>query len=182
MTVISFHYISDNYIDYLRAIDPRVMANKKESRPYVVLGLTINNLEYYIPLSSPKYDATGFKRPLLYKKLYYLMDRQKADGTTEHLGSLLFGNMIPVPLTEVNYIDFKELFRTDPDYAVLLTKQFDLIKQNLETIIDQANQVYQMSQAVRLLDQLNHIQGRICRETCDFINLEVAKERFEQLS
>lgn len=63
MTAISFHYISDNYIDYLRAVDPRVMANKKESRPYVVLGLTINNLEYYIPLSSPKYDRLALSGP-----------------------------------------------------------------------------------------------------------------------
>ncbi|HEL2140657.1 TPA: type III toxin-antitoxin system ToxN/AbiQ family toxin [Streptococcus suis] len=184
MNQISFHYISDEYIDYLRKIDPRVRENKQETRPYVVLGIIINNFEYYIPLSSPKFlvsdDGTKkLKKPKLYKNLYYIMERENQDNQTEYLGTLLFNNMITAPLTEVNYIEIHELFKTNPDYAVLLTKQIDIIKQNFNDIEKQAELVYKMNSAIKGLTNLNYVQDRILKECCDFQSIEIARTNFE---
>ena len=48
MTEFSFHFISDSYINYLRQREPHIQENKKGTRPYLVLGVAINGLEYFI--------------------------------------------------------------------------------------------------------------------------------------
>jgi hypothetical protein len=186
MNQITFHYISDKYINYLRTVDPRVRDNKVENRPYVALGITINDLEYYIPLSSPKfeYDDEGepinLKKPQIYRKLYHIMDRETEDNQIEYLGTLLFNNMIPAPLNEVDFIDISELFKTNPKYAVLLTKQIDAIKNDIDNIQNKAESVYKASKAIKRLKRLNHIQMLIKNQCCDFQILEQAKLNFEK--
>ena len=188
MTEVSFHYISDKYINYLRSVDSRVLANKLEARPYVLLGVTINDKEYYIPLSSPKFIEHGeggskkLKEPKLYKKLYEIMTRENEDNEIEYLGTLLFNNMIPAPLDEVIYIEFNEILTTQPDYGVLLTKQFDFIKKNINIIQQKAEVVYRMSEHINGLDApTTHIQKTIKKECCNFKSLERAQVEFEQL-
>ena len=50
--------VTDEYIDYLRQFDSKVYDNKedkrKEMRKYLGIVLTINEINYYIPMSSPK--------------------------------------------------------------------------------------------------------------------------------
>ena len=186
MNQITFHYISDKYINYLRTVDPRVRDNKVESRPYAALGITINDLEYYIPLSSPKFkyndegEPINFKKPQIYKNLYHIMNRETEGNQIEHLGSLLFNNMIPAPLNEIDFIDISELFKTDPSYAVLLTKQIDAIKNDIDNIQNKAESVYEASKAIKRLKQLNYVQTLIKNQCCDFQILEQAKLNFEK--
>ena len=189
MSQINFHYISDKYINYLRTVDPRVRDNKLESRPYAALGITINDLEYYIPLSSPKFEYNdegepiNLKKPQIYRKLYHIMDRETEDNQIEYLGTLLFNNMIPAPLNEVDFIDISELFKTNPKYAVLLTKQIDAIKNDIDNIQSKAESVYKAStdiKRLKRLKQLNHVQTLIEKQCCDFQILEQAKLNFEK--
>ena len=48
--------VNTNYCDYLRKFDNKVPYNKneKELRPFVGILFTINDCEYFAPLSSPK--------------------------------------------------------------------------------------------------------------------------------
>lgn len=182
MNKISFHYVSDRYIEYLRTIDTNVRENKNEERPYVVLGITLNQIEYYIPLSSPKFEDDNkkiLKKPNIYKNLYHIMMHKNEKGENEYLGTLLFNNMIPAPLNEVDYIEIKELFQIKPKYAILLTKQYDAIKNNIETIQNKAKNVYEMSNSINKLETLNHIQERIKKECCNFTVLEKASSTFK---
>lgn len=54
MRKLKLYYIKDDYIDYLRKYDDRVLYNKKETRPYVGVVLEFNGFNYFVPLSSPK--------------------------------------------------------------------------------------------------------------------------------
>ena len=55
---LNLYSVSDKYIKYLRQFDDRIYDNKEENRiherKYVGLVLTVNEFNYYIPMSSPK--------------------------------------------------------------------------------------------------------------------------------
>lgn len=54
---MKLYSVSDKYIQYLRKFDNKVYDNKennrKFNRKYLGIVLTINELNYYIPMSSP---------------------------------------------------------------------------------------------------------------------------------
>lgn len=55
---LNLYSISDKYISYLRQFDNRIYDNKEDiqtqTRKYLGIVLTINDFNYYIPMSSPK--------------------------------------------------------------------------------------------------------------------------------
>jgi hypothetical protein len=55
---MKLYAITDEYINYLRQFDSKVYDNKEDRRTvmrkYLGIALTINNMNYYIPMSSPK--------------------------------------------------------------------------------------------------------------------------------
>lgn len=51
---LKIYYLDENYINYLRKFDSRVAYNKKMTRPYIGVVYTLNGLNYFAPLSSPK--------------------------------------------------------------------------------------------------------------------------------
>ena len=52
--ILKIYYLDENYINYLRKFDSRVAYNKKMTRPYIGVVYTLNGLNYFAPLSSPK--------------------------------------------------------------------------------------------------------------------------------
>ncbi len=51
---LKIYYLDDDYINYLRKFDNKVAYNKNSTRSYVGVVYTINELNYFAPLSSPK--------------------------------------------------------------------------------------------------------------------------------
>lgn len=51
---LKIYYLDENYINYLRKFDSKVAYNKKMTRPYIGVVYTLNGLNYFAPLSSPK--------------------------------------------------------------------------------------------------------------------------------
>lgn len=55
---MKLYSVTDRYIDYLRQFDYKVYDNKEDRRKvmrkYLGIVLTINEMNYYIPMSSPK--------------------------------------------------------------------------------------------------------------------------------
>ena len=58
MKALKLYYIDNDYIDYLRQFDYKVYDNKEDRRKvmrkYLGIVLTINEMKYYIPMTSPK--------------------------------------------------------------------------------------------------------------------------------
>ena len=74
---MKLYAVTDEYINYLRMFDNRVYDNKEDKRKvmrkYLGIVLKINQLNYYIPMSSPKksdYKNYKIKRyaNILYKQ------------------------------------------------------------------------------------------------------------------
>ena len=49
---MKLYYVDEDYINELRNVDERVL--NKSTRPYLGVVLSINDLNYFVPLSSPK--------------------------------------------------------------------------------------------------------------------------------
>ena len=56
---MKLYAVTDEYIDYLRKFDSKVYDNKEDKRKvmrkYLGIVLTINETNYYIPMSSPNW-------------------------------------------------------------------------------------------------------------------------------
>ena len=56
---MKLYAVTDEYIDYLRKFDSKVYDNKEDKRKvmrkYLGIVLTINEMNYYIPMSSPNW-------------------------------------------------------------------------------------------------------------------------------
>ena len=58
MDNFKIYSVTDEYIDYLRIIEPNVYSNKVENRihtrKYIGTVLEMNGYKYFVPMSSPK--------------------------------------------------------------------------------------------------------------------------------
>ena len=126
---MKLYYVDEDYINELRNVDERVLLNKS-TRPYLGVVLSINDLNYFVPLSSPKENKK------LSIKLF------EVNNIQNRLGYLLFLNMIPVPDKYLSKIDMQYIKEQDLEYYNLLTNQLIFIRQENQRIVNKAQKVY----------------------------------------
>jgi protein AbiQ len=77
--------VKNDYIDYLRKFESKVLFNKNEKRPYVGVVHAIGDTNFYVPLSSPKAKFASMKNAKDFHKI--------AGGK---YGIINFNKMIPI--------------------------------------------------------------------------------------
>lgn len=109
----------------------------RHNRKYLGLGLTLNEREYFLPLSSP--DPADFKPDGTVRRTIVPIFRMfQADGT--FLGKILLNNMIPAPTAELTYYDIAQ--ETDQKYKLLVLDELRVIRRDIETIKKNARILY----------------------------------------
>lgn len=147
---LNLYSVSDKYIKYLRKFDDKIYDNKEEirthERKYLGIVLTINEFNYYIPMSSPKksdyldYDKKTIRKDT--KTIIRIHDSSRLYGT------LRISNMIPVPITELEpYIISNE---TDLKYKEVILGELRYINNNSDKIVKNAQIVY--NQKIKNID------------------------------
>lgn len=140
---MKLYSVKDEYIEYLRKTFPRVYSNKIENRihtrKYLGIVLKINNLNYYIPLSSPKnHDYIEINGQKIIRKDSIIVIRMIVKRMLK--GTLQIGTMIPVPdnaLIEYNVDNEKDI-----SYKELIQDEIIFIRKNKEKIIETAKLLY----------------------------------------
>lgn len=154
--MFSLYEIDDNYVEYLRKFDKKVLSSKVEDREYTrkYVGILFHNkdVKYFIPLSSYK--------PQTYDSMYESLSFKKIGN----MAVLRINNMIPIIDSVVHRIDFKQ--EKDEKYKVLLQNEYRIIKAREREIRKDSRIVY----FYRLKEE-NKDKGlyNIC---CDFKLLE----------
>lgn len=148
MEEFKLYSVSDEYIDYLRAIFPNVYSNKEitrvHTRKYVGIVLRLENYHYYIPMSSPKesdYQIAGEKKVI--KKSIVPIIRivvKNSRGQKELKGTLRISHMIPVPPSELQLYDIEN--EPDDTYKDLLQNEMIFIRKNQDKILANAKLLY----------------------------------------
>ena len=126
--------VSEEYNEVLSKGDTEVMrsTDDKKTRPFAGVLFTLENRNYFVPLTSPKPKHLTMKNN---KEIH------KLDGG--HRGIIDFCKMIPVPDSQLEKIDFSEREKTHPHNYNLLRNQLRLVNKDRETIRKKAKEFYQ---------------------------------------
>ena len=111
---LKIYYLDENYINYLRKFDSRLAYNKKMTRPYIGVVYTLNGLNYFAPLSSPK--------PKHLKMSDKAIDIFKIRNG--ELGIININNIIPTPIECITEV-LPTI--TDEEYKTLVKDQTTFI-------------------------------------------------------
>ena len=144
--------VNVDYCDYLRNFDCRVAYNKneKELRPFVGVLFTINDIEYFAPLASPKPKHLKMKNTIDFFRI-----------DNGNLGAINFNNMIPVTFNNYELIDLdkKNLNFTEKKYQKLLKEQLLWLNENYIQIKNKSYKLY----SLYINDKLSkNIKDRCC--------------------
>lgn len=171
---MKLYAVTDEYIDYLRQFDYKVYDNKEDRRKvmrkYLGIVLTINEMNYYIPMSSPKktdyLDKECTKiRPSM--NTIVRMTAKNKDGILELRGTLRISNMIPVPNTEILLYDVDS--EQDTKYKDIIKDEIAFLRDptNEKNIINKAKLVHKQkinSLDIKYLD--NCVNYKLLEEKC----------------
>ncbi len=180
MSKVRLYNISDDYIEYLLQFENKVFSNKvetrKKRRKYLGVVLEINDLNYFVPLSSPKRSDYIFikEKRKIRKSIIPIIRIIAKDkyGYDELQGTLKFSNMIPVP--ECGLINYDVESEPDENYKILILKELSFIFDNEDRIIKNAKIIYR--QKINNYDNIGYIN-----HTIDFKLLEKKCLEYELL-
>lgn len=142
---MKLYSVSDKYIKYLRNFDKKVYDNKEEirrvTRKYLGIVLKINELNYYIPMSSPKksdYIDNKIRKSIV--PIIRIISNEEIDKNTVLKGTLRISNMIPVPESELTL--YQPKLEQNKNYKILVEKELEFMKKNENMIRKFANIIY----------------------------------------
>ena len=163
MCLLKFYTVNNDYINYLRQFDQRIYENRSR-RPYIGIVHVIGDINYYVPLSSPKPKHKTMKNS---------KDFHKINGGL--LGALNFNYMIPVRDNDLILKDIKN----EPDilYKNLLINQYNEILKIKDVIYSKAETLYLLTQIDD--NNLSSTDKKIKSRCCDFTLLEIRMTEYQ---
>lgn len=142
---MKLYAVTDEYINYLRKFDNKVYDNKesqrKVMRKYLGIVLKIHQLNYYIPMSSPK--KSDYKNNTVRKSIIpiiRIISYEEINNVPVLKGTLRISNMIPVPDSELILYEPKN--EKNKNYKILIEKELEFIGKNKNMIKKYANVLY----------------------------------------
>lgn len=151
---LKFYEVDGKYIKYLKENGDNKIPNidyKKHRKFFCGIVLTINNFNYFAPVSSYNKKA---------HTVFLIMDKNRKTKELKAISSLRFSFMFPCP---IEYLEQKDFSREDEKYQVLLRKELHYCNVNREKIRRKANEVYNLSLKEETRNKFN---------ICDFKKLE----------
>ncbi len=180
-----FYTVDFEYLKYLYSVDSEVYFSddyQDATKPFLGIILTVNKLEYFIPLTSVKNKHKKWKNVasehlLIYeivnssknleKAIYKDVDNVKQEK--KHILSVVdIKKMVPVSEGLYSKIDFASL---DKSYLTLINKELIFCKINKSRILNNANKIYNKQMK----------SGKVHKYYCDFKKLEQAMNDYMKL-
>ena len=150
--------VNNKYCNYLRKYDNKVVYNigAKELRPFIGVLFTVNNNEYFAPLSSPK-DK--------HKKMKNTLDLIKIKGG--EYGVVNLNNMIPVNTN--NYMEFDLNKKTNNELDI---SRIELLTNQLRWLTLNKKEIYTKSRVLYNLYVNNKLPKNVKDRCCNYSLLE----------
>lgn len=167
--------VDPEYITYLRKFDNKVQVNSKEehkdNKPFVGVLFEINEIEYFVPISSngkekftriyENYLKTNVK-PI---DMFFIED--DSNNSKKLISILNINNMIPIPENAKIYFNIEQ----DKDFSLLI-KEINYCNKHKEEIIKNSKKIYN---AVT-----KHKWEALEKRCCDFKLLEEKSKLYKQ--
>ena len=159
---LKFYEVDSEYIKYLREHGDKKIPNieyEKHNKFFCGIVLTINNFNYFAPVSSYNKKA---------HTVFLIMDKDRKNKELKPISSLRFSFMFPCPIENLNQKDFS---KEDKKYQVLLRKELHYCNTNREKIKKMANQVYKLGINEKTRQKFNICDFKKLEEKClEYIN------------
>lgn len=148
MSELKLYEVSEEYISYISTVEKNVFSSKENARnhtrKYLGIVYSINEYNYYIPLSSPKNSDYRLENGVQKIRGSIIpiirITSQSSSGELELKGTLKLSNMIPVPASELTLYDMEH--EQDLFYKSLIQKEMLFIRKNKNKIIQNAKILY----------------------------------------
>lgn len=168
--MMKFYYVNYDYVEYLKQTDPKNVQNNyenaKNQKPYLGIVLSVNNKNYFAPLSSDKnlkYKNIKKTNPTVFKLI---------TTNNNYLGIIKLNNMIPVNKSELNEITKNDLLEKDSKYQKLLNTQRVVINHNVADIQQKAELLYKL-----VVEHKNEFYSQV---SAKFTELEKACDNYAE--
>lgn len=162
--------IKDDYIEFCRSHDDKVQDNKEGTgkfiKKYLGIVLEVNNIKYYVPLSSYKPHKHDYMPT---DKIDFI----RIEDSKNKYAVLNLNNMIPVPDEAVVEFDINILpsgTEEERKYRDLLRNEWNVCRAKKEKILKNANKLYGMF--------INKRPENIVSRCCDFKKLEAKMQEY----
>ena len=129
MKDLKFCEIDIEYRKYIQEIEKKFehSTEEKDNRKFLGIILSINDLDYVVPLSSPKEKHFKMKNSIDFLKINY---------KNQLIGVLNFNNMFPVPkgfytilnINSVSDIKYRDLLQNELSWCNEITKKEKIYK------------------------------------------------------
>ena len=129
--MLKFYDIDKEYINYLKTFDKQVPNIAYSSNNKFVCGivLEVNNIKYYAPIS-------------------HKTDKQQTNlqifDNGKPISTIKFSFMIPAYNEVLKVKNFKEIAKSDPNYAALLQAEYSYCSSHIKDIQNKALSVYKI--------------------------------------
>ncbi len=161
---LKFYEVDSEYIKYLKEnADDKIpdIDYEKHKKFFCGIVLTINNFNYFAPVSSYNKKA---------HTVFLIKEKDKKTNQIKAISSLRFSFMFPCP---IEYLSQKDFSKENEKYRNLLMKELKYCNLNVEKIKKLANMVYKLGLNKRTREKFNICNFEILEKKC----LEYIKER-----
>ena len=125
--LMKFYTINDSFVSSIKLIEPKIQDNYGGKRPYIGVLLSINDLNYFAPLSSYKSKQDRINNITVFKL-------HEKGNPENKLGVIHLNNMFPVPYNQLNEV----IIDINDSYGRMLQNQYEYILHYQEKIQKQA--------------------------------------------
>lgn len=163
-----FYEVDSKYIKYLKENGDEKIPNidyKKHKKFFCGIVLTINNFNYFAPVSSYNKKA---------HTAFLIMDKDKDSKALKPISSLRFSFMFPCP---IEYLSQKDFSKEDEKYQSLLRKELHYCNVNREKIKKIASDVYKLGLKENTRKRFNICNFKRLEEKC----LEYVKDNLTEM-
>ena len=161
---LKFYEVDSEYIKYLKEnADDKIpnLEYEKHKKFFCGIVLTINNFNYFAPVSSYNKKA---------HTVFLIMDKDRKTNELKPISSLRFSFMFPCP---IEYLNQKDFSKEDGKYRNLLIKELNYCNENREKIKKLANMVYKLGLNEKTRERFNICDFKKLEEKClEYINLK----------
>lgn len=162
---LKWYIVDKNYVQYLKKYDNKVenIDYSTKIKPYIGILVSINEFNYYVPISSVKEKHYKIKEGMDFIKI---MENDKI------ISVLNINNMIPILDNNVTLLKYENIenyreFDTDNEkksYISFLSFELNLINKKIDKIKKNALKLYN--------EKINNPTSKISERCCDFKLLE----------
>ena len=161
---LKFYEVNGEYIKYLKENADDKIPNinyKKHKKFFCGIVLTINNFNYFAPVSSYNKKA---------HTTFLIMDKDRKTKEMKPISSLRFSFMFPCP---IEYLSQKDFSKEEKKYQNLLRKELDYCNANREKIRKLANEVYKLGLKEETRTRFNICNFQLLEQKClEYKNLQ----------